>query len=61
MVEEVWPCDDCGRLVNPGHDHNECDSDDVQSWFDFKFRRFLVTPQGEFEVFYARRRLADAA
>jgi hypothetical protein len=60
MVDEVWPCDDCGRLVNPGHAHDDCDSHDG-SWFDFKFRTFLVTPLGESEVFYARRRLADAA
>jgi hypothetical protein len=61
MVDEVWRCDDCGRWVNPGADHDACDSHDVQCWVDFKIRMFLLTPQGEFEVFYARRRLADAA
>jgi len=47
--------------VNPGADHDGCDSHDVQYWVDFKIRMFLLTPQGEFEVFYARRRSADAA
>ena len=61
MVDEVWRCDDCGRWVNPGADHDACDSHDVQCWVDFKIRMFLLTLQGEFEVFYARRRLADAA
>jgi hypothetical protein len=61
MVDEVWRCDDCGRWVNPGGDHDECDSHDVQCWFDFKIRMFLATTQGEFEVFYARRRLAQVA
>jgi hypothetical protein len=61
MVDEVWRCDDCGRWVNPGDDHHECASHDVQCWFDFKIRMFLATSQGKFEVFYARRRLAQVA
>jgi hypothetical protein len=47
--------------VNPGDDHDACESHDVQCWVDLKIRMFLLTPQGEFEAFYARRRLADAA
>jgi hypothetical protein len=57
MADEIWRCDDCGRWVNSGEIHDECDSHDVQCWVDFEIRMFLATSQGKFEIFYARRRL----
>jgi hypothetical protein len=57
MYDERWRCDDCGRWVNPGQDHDECDPHDVQCWIDYKIRTFLQSPAGAFEMFIARRRL----
>jgi hypothetical protein len=61
MAGEIWRCDDCGRWVNSGDIHDECDSHDVQCWVDFEIRMFLATSQGKFEIFYARRRLPDVS
>lgn len=64
----MWQCDSCGYIVNGGVseefvENHECDERSVirhaVKRIDDSFAHFLSTPQGQFEVHDAQRRLNE--